>query len=98
MEASDDEDEYDEDYKEGSSSHGALLRKMGMLCQRCLENKRIIKRLKMELRLLKYHARQTKCQIRIDCNWDGKDANFADLVLSFVKEYLFPHFKFLKDR
>jgi hypothetical protein len=23
---------------------------------------------------------------------------FADLVSSFVKEYLFPHFKFLKDR
>jgi hypothetical protein len=26
-----------------------------------------------------------------------KEANFADSVLSFVKEYLFPHFKFLKD-
>jgi hypothetical protein len=70
---------------------------MGMLCQRCAENKRIIKRLKMELRLSKSHARQTKCQIRIDYDWDGKEAIFADLVLSFVKEYLFPHVKFLKD-
>jgi hypothetical protein len=56
-----------------------------------------IKRLKMESRLSKSHARQTKCQIRIDYNWDGKEANFSDSVSSFLKEYLFPHFKFLKD-
>ncbi len=43
------------------------------------------------------HARQTKHQIRINYNWDGKDANFADSVLIFVKKYLFPCFKFLKD-
>ncbi len=41
--------------------------------------------------------RQTKRQIRIDYNWDGKEANFADSGLSFVKEYLFQSFKFLKD-
>ncbi len=52
----------------------------------------------MELRLSKSHARQMKHQIRIDYDWDGKEANFADSVLSFVKEYLFPCFKFLKDR
>jgi hypothetical protein len=98
MEASEDDDEFEEDYKDGSSLHDALLRKIGMLCQRCIENERFIKRLKMELRLSKSHARQTKCQIRIDYNWDGKEANFADSVLSFVKEYLFPGFKFLKDR
>ena len=65
MEASDDDDEYDEDYKERSSLHDALLRKIGFLCQRCIENERIIKRLKMDLRLSKSHARQTKHQIRI---------------------------------
>ncbi len=42
-------------------------------------------------------ARQTKCQIRIDYDWDGKEANFADSVSSFVKENLFLCFKFLKD-
>ncbi len=94
---SDDDDEYDEDYKDEGRSHDALLRKIGMLCERCVENERIIKRLKMDLRLSKSHARQTKCQIRIDYGWDGKEANFADSVLSFVKEYLFPHYKFLKD-
>jgi hypothetical protein len=68
-----------------------------MLCQRCIGNERLIKRLKMELRLSKSHARQTKRQIRIDYNWDGEEANFADSVLSFVKKYLFPCFKLLKD-
>ncbi len=96
MEASDDDDEYDEDYKNKGKLHDALLRKIGMLCQRCVEYKRIIKRPKMDLRLLKFHARQTKHRIRIDYNWDGKGANFADLVLSFAKEYLFPCYKFLK--
>jgi hypothetical protein len=66
MEASDDDDEHDEDYKNKGRSHDALLMKIGMLCQWCIENKRIIKRLKMDLRLLKSHARQTKCQIRIN--------------------------------
>ena len=38
-----------------------------------------------------------KRQIRNDYNWDREEANFADSVLSFAKEYLFPRFKFLKD-
>jgi hypothetical protein len=97
MEAFEDDDEFEEDYKDGSSSHDALLRKIGMPRQRCVENERLIKRLKMELRLSKSTARQTKHQIRIDYDWDSKEANFADSVLSFVKEYLFPRFKFLKD-
>jgi hypothetical protein len=97
MDAFEDDDEFEEDYKDGSSLNDALLRKIGMLCQRYLENERLIKRLKMELRLSKSTARQTKHQIRIDYDWDGKEANFADSVLSFVKEYLFPRFKLLKD-
>jgi hypothetical protein len=52
----------------------------------------------MELKLSKSYARQTKHQIRIDYGWDGEEANFDDSVSSFVKEYLLPHFKFLKDR
>jgi hypothetical protein len=97
MEAFEDDDEFEEGYKDRISLHDALLRKIGMLCQRCIENKRLIKRLKMELRLSKSTARQTKCQIRIDYDWDGKEADFADSVLNFVKECLFPRFKFLKD-
>ncbi len=67
MEASDDED-YDEDYEDEGRLHDALLRKIGKLHQRLVEYERIVKRLKMDLRLLKSHARQTKHQIRIDYN------------------------------
>ncbi len=52
----------------------------------------------MDLKLSKSHARQTKRQIRIGYDWDGKEANFAHSVSSFVKEYLFPGYKVLKDR
>ncbi len=97
MEASDNDNEYDEDYKNKGRLHDALLRRIGMLRQRCIENERIIKRLKMDLRLSKSYARQTKLQIRIDYDWGGKEANFADSVSSFGKEYLFPRFKFLYD-
>jgi hypothetical protein len=97
MEASDDDDEYDEDYEDEGRSDDDLLRKIGMLCQKCVEYKRILKRLKMDFRLSKSHGRQTKHQIRIDYDWDGKETNSADSVLSFVKEYLFPCYKFLKD-
>ncbi len=52
LEASDDDDEYDEDYKGKGRLHDALLRKIGMLCQRRIEYKRIVTRLKINLRLL----------------------------------------------
>ncbi len=85
MEVSDDDDEYDEDYEDKGRLDDNLLRMIRMLCQKCIEYKRIIKRLKMDLRLSKSHARQTKRQIRIDYDWDGNEASFADSVLSFVK-------------
>jgi hypothetical protein len=83
-EVSDDDDEYNEDYKDKGRLHDALQRNIGMPCQRCVEYERIIKRLKMDLRLLKSHARQSKRQIRINYDWDGKEANVADSVLSSV--------------
>jgi hypothetical protein len=81
-----DDDEFEEDYKDGSSLNDTLLKKIGMLHQRCIENERLIKRLKMQLRLLKSTARQTKRQIRNDYDWAGEEANFADSVLGFAKE------------
>jgi hypothetical protein len=51
----------------------------------------------MDLRLSKSHVRQTTRQIRINYNWDGQEANFADSILSVVEEYLFLRYKFLKD-
>ncbi len=88
---SDDDDEYDDNYEEEGRLDDDLLRKIGILCNKCKEYESIIKRLRMEWRLLKSHAWQTKCQIRIDYYWNGKEANFIDLVSTFVKEYLFPH-------
>ncbi len=40
----------------------------------------------MDLRLSKSHARQTKCQIMINYDWDRKEANFADSASTFVKD------------
>jgi hypothetical protein len=37
-----DDDEFEEDYKDGSSSYDTLLRKIRMLRQRCIENERLI--------------------------------------------------------
>ena len=41
--------------------------------------------------------RKTKRQIRTDNNWDGEDANISDKVLNWVKNYLFPLYKFLTN-
>jgi hypothetical protein len=72
METSDDDNEYDEDYEDkGGRSHDALLRKIGMLCQRCIEYKIIIKRLKMELRLLKSHASKMSDKELLQLGWQG---------------------------
>ncbi len=90
MEASDDDNEYDEDYEDKGRLHDALLRQIGMLCQRCIEYKRIIKRLRMDLRLSKSHMRQKKRQIRINYDWDGEEAhNFADSVSSLLSNICF---------
>jgi hypothetical protein len=45
MEVSEDDDEFEEDHKDGSSVHDTLLRIIRMLHQRRVENKRLIKRL-----------------------------------------------------
>ena len=49
------------------------------------------------LKDLKHHLWQTKGLIRIDYAWDGEDANLSDKVSNWVKVYLFPRYKFLKD-
>ena len=97
MVASDDDEEYGDNYEEEGRLDDDLPRKIGLLHNGCKEYKSIIKRLRIEFRLSKSHARQTKCQIRIDYDWDGKEANFMDLVSNFIKEWLFPCYKFLKD-
>ncbi len=73
MEASDDDDDDDEDYKDEGKLHDALLRKIRMLCQRCAANKRIIKRLKMDLRFVKISCKANKMsdKDRLRLGWQG---------------------------
>ena len=94
MVASDDDNEYDDDCEDKDRSDDELLRKFGMLCKKCVEYKRIIKRLKMDLRLSKSHARQEKHQIRINYDWDGKEANFMDSVLTLLRNICFHVIRF----
>jgi hypothetical protein len=54
MVAPDDDDEYDDDYDKEGRSDDELLRKIGMLYNKCKEYESIIKRLRMELRLSKW--------------------------------------------
>ena len=35
--------------------------------------------------------------MRIDYEWDGEETNLSDKVPNWVKMYLFPWYKFLKD-
>ncbi len=49
------------------------------------------------IEIVEISCEANKSQKKINYNWDGKEANFADSVSSFIKEYLFPRFKFLKD-
>jgi hypothetical protein len=35
--------------------------------------------------------------MRIDYEWDGEESNISDKVSEWVKGYLFPRYKFLKD-
>jgi hypothetical protein len=46
MDASEQDDGFEEDYNDGHSSNETLLRKIGMLCQRRVENERLIKELR----------------------------------------------------
>ncbi len=78
---SDDDGENDNDYEEEGTSDDDQLRKIEILHKRCKEYKIVINRQKMELRLLKSHVRPTKCQIRIDHDWDGKEANVVIFTL-----------------
>jgi hypothetical protein len=67
------------------------------LQERCLQLQSTVKSLQREIRVLKSNDRKTKRQLRIDYDWDGEEANLSDKVSNWVKTYLFPRYKFLKD-
>ncbi len=60
MEVSDDDDEYDEDYENKGRLYDALLRKIGMHCQRCIECKIIIKKAEDGFEIVKISCKANK--------------------------------------
>ncbi len=67
------------------------------LTERCQVLESTVKSLQSEIRMLKSSERKTKRQLRVDYDWDGENANLSDKVSYWVKTYLFPRYKFLKD-
>ncbi len=56
------------------------------------------KKLKAELKVSKKsNSISTKGDIWNANDWTGEEANLADKVIEFYKDFLFPCYKFLKD-
>jgi len=53
--------------------------------------KSTIKSLQSEIRVLKSSERKMKCQLRIDYDWDGENANLSDKVSNWVKTHICFH-------
>jgi hypothetical protein len=64
----------------------------------CKEYKKDNIMLRAELRAIKSPCSTTKRYLHEQLAWDGEEANLADNVSYFCRTYLFPHYKFLKDK
>ena len=60
------------------------------------EKERTIKKLQAEVHSLRNKSRPNKKDIRERMKWSGEEINFADSVNTFVREFLFPRYKFLR--
>jgi hypothetical protein len=66
------------------------------LVERLREKERTIKKLQEEVHSLRRNkSRPNKKDIRERMNWSGEEINFADSVNTFVREFLFPRYKFI---
>lgn len=63
---------------------------------RCETYEQTIKDLRTELGKLTVKA-STKSDLRKTYAWDGVDSTYADAIIKFSKEWLFPWFKFLHE-
>jgi hypothetical protein len=86
------DDEYED--KEERANNPRIIE---WLQELCLQLQSTVKSLQREITVLKSKDRKTKRQLRIDYDWDGEEANLSDKVSNWVKTYLFPRYKFLKD-
>ncbi len=81
--------------------HGTKRGKMSTrdeLVERLREKERTIKKLQEEVHSLRRNkSRPNKKDIRERMKWSGEEINFADSVNTFVREFLFPRYKFLRE-
>ncbi len=84
-------DNYDNSYDELNNKSRAQLLEM------LQESDRKIKVLELELVGTKCKQRENTKQIWENYNWAGGEANFADTVNQFCKQFLFPWYKLLKE-
>ena len=57
----------------------------------------LIKKLQAEVHSLRNKSRPNKSSLRMSMEWSGEEINFADSVNTFVQEFLFPRYKFLRQ-
>jgi hypothetical protein len=60
------------------------------------DHERTIKKLQAEVHSLRNKSRPNKKDVRESMRWSGEEINFADSVNTFVREFLFPRYKFLR--
>ena len=60
------------------------------------ENERTINKLQAVVHSLRNKSRPNKKDLRESMKWSGEEINFADSVNTFVREFLFPRYKFLR--
>ena len=64
--------------------------------EKCLALEQTVKDLRREITKLVVKA-HTKKELREKYAWEGEDSTYADMVIKFCKEWLFPRFKFLSS-
>ena len=64
----------------------------------CIQYRKDIFLLRVELREAKGLCETTKRKMREQLGWDGEEANLAENVANYCRTYLFWCYKFLKDK
>ena len=80
--------EYEEDKKDPMVMGDITVNDWMM--RRCMELEATVKSLQREIRVLKSIDWKTKCQMRIDYDWDGEEVNLSDKVWALTPLQFFP--------
>ena len=86
---------------EGNYHHGLVGKKTTASREELLtmlrEKERKIKKLQTELDYMKNKSRPNKKSLREIMRWSVEEINFSDSVNTFVRVFLFPRYKFLRE-